>query len=289
MSNIYDETKFLMKKYNISANKSLGQNFLISDEAVADIIVASEINNEDLVIEIGPGLGTLTKELLERAYKVIAIELDTRMLEILNDRFSLYNNLEIINEDVLKVDLKKLISKEKNKASQIKNVKIVANLPYYITTPIMMKLLEDKLDIDTITVMIQKEVADRIIAVPGSKLSGAITYAINYYAEAESVRIVERTSFIPEPNVDSEVIKLKVREKPVVDVRNEKLFFNIIKHSFMQRRKTLVNALVNGKIIENKETSKKILQDLGISENIRGEVLTINDYERLSNYIENMK
>lgn len=289
MGNILNETKFLMKKYKISANKSLGQNFLINDEAVDDIVSSSKICSDDLVIEIGPGLGTLTKELLEKAAKVIAIELDTRMIKILNDRFSLYNNFEIINEDVLKVDLEKLISDQKNNLPQIKNVKIVANLPYYITTPIIMKLLEDRLSIDTITVMIQKEVADRIVSVPGSKLSGAITYTVNYYAEPESIRLVGRECFIPQPNVDSEVIKLNVRKEPVIKVKNQDLFFSIIKCSFMQRRKTLINALVNGNIIENKETAKKILNELKLNENIRGEVLSIEEFGRLSDYIENIK
>lgn len=289
MENILNETKFLMKKYKISANKSLGQNFLINDEAVDDIVSSSKICSDDLVIEIGPGLGTLTKELLEKAAKVIAIELDTRMIKILNDRFSLYNNFEIINEDVLKVDLEKLISDQKNNLPQIKNVKIVANLPYYITTPIIMKLLEDRLSIDTITVMIQKEVADRIVSVPGSKLSGAITYTVNYYAEPESIRLVGRECFIPQPNVDSEVIKLNIRKEPVIKVKNQDLFFSIIKCSFMQRRKTLINALVNGNIIENKETAKKILNELKLNENIRGEVLSIEEFGRLSDYIENIK
>ena len=289
MENILNETKFLMKKYKISANKSLGQNFLINDEAVDDIVSSSKICSDDLVIEIGPGLGTLTKELLEKAAKVIAIELDTRMIKILNDRFSLYNNFEIINEDVLKVDLEKLISDQKNNLPQIKNVKIVANLPYYITTPIIMKLLEDRLSIDTITVMIQKEVADRIVSVPGSKLSGAITYTVNYYAEPESIRLVGRECFIPQPNVDSEVIKLNVRKEPVIKVKNQELFFSIIKSAFMQRRKTLINALVNGNIIENKETAKKILNELKLNENIRGEVLSIEEFGRLSDYIENIK
>lgn len=278
-----------MKKYKISANKSLGQNFLINDEAVDDIVSSSKICSDDLVIEIGPGLGTLTKELLEKAAKVIAIELDTRMIKILNDRFSLYNNFEIINEDVLKVDLEKLISDQKNNLPQIKNVKIVANLPYYITTPIIMKLLEEELDLESITVMIQKEVADRIVSVPGSKLSGAITYTVNYYAEPESIRLVGRECFIPQPNVDSEVIKLNVRKEPVIKVKNQDLFFSIIKCSFMQRRKTLINALVNGNIIENKETAKKILNELKLNENIRGEVLSIEEFGRLSDYIENIK
>ena len=294
MGEVLKETQFLMKKYNINALKSLGQNFLVDDDAINNIVESSEISKNDLVIEIGPGLGTLTKELLDRAYKVICIELDDRMIKILNERFYLYNNLQIINEDVLKIDLNNLIEGEKAKAKasenvKIENVKIVANLPYYITTPIIMKLLEDRLDIDTITVMIQKEVADRIIAVPGSKLSGAITYSVNYYAESEAVRFVSRDSFVPAPNVDSEVIKLKIRNKPNVEVENEKLFFDIIKYSFMQRRKTLVNALVNGKIMENKEIAKKCLEDLNIADNIRGEVLKIEDFAKIANYINNKK
>lgn len=285
MENILNETKFLMKKYKISANKSLGQNFLINDEAVDDIVSSSKICSDDLVIEIGPGLGTLTKELLEKAAKVIAIELDTRMIKILNDRFSLYNNFEIINEDVLKVDLEKLISDQKNNLPQIKNVKIVANLPYYITTPIIMKLLEDRLSIDTITVMIQKEVADRIVSVPGSKLSGAITYTVNYYAEPESIRLVGRECFIPQPNVDSEVIKLNVRKEPVIKVKNQDLFFNIIKCSFMQRRKTLINALNNAKIFQNKEEGNQILESLKLDESVRAEKLTLENFADITNRI----
>ena len=172
MKNIYEETKFLMKKYNLTANKKLGQNFLIDDEAIDKIVDSANLTKEDLVIEIGPGLGTLTSMLLEKARKVIAIELDDRMVKILQDRFLVYNNFELINEDVLKVNLPELI--EAN--NQFKSVKVVANLPYYITTPIIMKLLENRLNIESITIMIQKEVAERIVATPGSKLSGAITY-----------------------------------------------------------------------------------------------------------------
>ena len=171
MENILEETRFIMKKYNIKANKSLGQNFLINEDVVNSIVNCSNITKDDLVIEIGPGLGTLTKFLLEKAGKVICIELDTKMLKILDDRFSLYDNFQIINNDVLKVDLKSLIKSEKEN-NQIKNVKIVANLPYYITTPIIMKLLEEELELESITVMIQKEVADRLIAIPGQKILG---------------------------------------------------------------------------------------------------------------------
>ena len=239
------------------------------------------------MIEIGPGLGNLTEFLLEKAGKVIAIELDQRMLEILNDRFSLYDNFEIINEDVLKVNLNELISKNKN--SEIKNAKIVANLPYYITTPIIMKLLEEKLDIETITVMVQKEVADRLIAIPGEKLSGAITYSVYYYATSENVTIVENNSFIPEPEVDSEVIKLSIRKNPPVELLDEDQFFKTVKASFMQRRKTLINALVNGGILKSKQDAKKLFDDLNMNYNTRGESLSIEMFAEISNYIVNNK
>lgn len=287
MENLYNKTKFILKKYNISANKSLGQNFLINDSVVNKIVESAEITKNDLVIEIGPGLGNLTEFLLEKAGKVIAIELDQRMIEILNDRFSLYDNFELINEDVLKVDLNDLIRKNKN--SEIKTAKIVANLPYYITTPIIMKLLEDKLDIETITVMVQKEVADRLIAIPGEKLSGAITYSVYYYATSENVTIVENNSFIPEPEVDSEVIKLTIRKNQLVNLLNEGHFFKLIKISFMQRRKTLINALVNGGILKSKEDAKKLFDDLKMDYNTRGETLSIEKFAEISNYIVNNK
>lgn len=283
MRNSLEDTKFILKKYHIQANKKLGQNFLINDEVINGIVEASNIQKEDLVIEIGPGLGTLTSELLENAGKVIAIELDENMLPILNDRFKLYDNFELLNEDVLKVDLNKLISENMGGLSK---AKVVANLPYYITTPIIMKLLENKLNIESITVMVQKEVADRITAKPGDKLSGSITYSVDYYAEAEKIVFVDKSSFIPAPEVDSEVIKLQIREEPKVHVENEELFFKVIKASFMQRRKTLLNGLSNSGIIKDKESLKKILEKLGLSVDIRGEKLTIEQFAELSNLID---
>lgn len=280
MENLEEKTRYIMKKYGISAQKSLGQNFLINEDVVTNIVEASEINKDDLVIEIGPGLGTLTESLLEKAGKVVAIELDDRMLKILNDRFSIYDNFEVINNDVLKVDLSDLIQNEK-KINNLKHAKIVANLPYYITTPIIMKLLEEELDIESITVMIQKEVADRLIAIPGEKLSGAITYSVYYYAESEKVMIVDNNSFVPEPEVQSEVIKLKIRKEPVIKLKNKELFFKVIKISFMQRRKTLMNALVNGGLINNKNEAKEIFEKLGFDVNVRGENLSIEDFEKL--------
>ena len=286
MSNLFEETKYILKKYGITANKSMGQNFLINDEVVTSIVEKAEVSKEDLVIEIGPGLGTLTKELLENAGKVIAIELDKRMIEILTDRFNLYNNFELINEDVLKVDLDKLI--QENMSENIKNTKVVANLPYYITTPIIMKLLEEKLPIESITVMIQKEVADRIIEIPGGKDSGAITYAVYYYAKAEEVLKVMSNSFIPEPAVESKVIKLDIRKENIVEVQDEKLMFKIIKYAFMQRRKTLVNALEKSELFNNKTEIIKILKELGINEKIRGEALSLEDYANITNFVIKM-
>ncbi len=280
--NLFEETKFLMKKYGITANKNLGQNFLIDESVIIDACDSANINKEDLVIEIGPGLGTLTKYILERAGKVICVELDERMIDILKERFFLYENFEIINEDILKVDLHKLIKEEKNE--NIKNVKIVANLPYYITTPIIMKLLEERLDLQSVTVMVQKEVAERLIAVPGEKFTGAITYSVYYYADSENVRVVDKSSFIPEPSVESEVINLKIRENPPVNVNNEELFFKLIKIAFMQRRKTLVNSLSNSGFIE-KNKIIEILKQLNINENIRAEKLSIQDFANIANKI----
>lgn len=282
MESVLNETKFLMQKYHITANKSLGQNFLIDDNTVNEIIDSADITKQDLVIEIGPGLGTLTSRLLEKAHKVIAIELDDRMIKILNDRFIAYNNFELINDDILKVDLKELLNENK---AECKNVKIVANLPYYITTPIIMKLLEDRLNIESITVMVQKEVADRIVAKPGDKLSGAITYSVYYYAEPQEVCFVSKQSFIPSPEVDSKVIKLNIRKEPPVEVNNEELFFKVIKASFMQRRKTLLNGLLNGGIINSKEQGKELLDKLGLQENVRGESLTIEQFAKIANEV----
>ena len=282
MQSSLEDTKFILKKYNISANKKLGQNFLIDDDIIQNIIDAAELKETDLVIEIGPGLGTLTSKLLEKAGKVIAIELDEKMLKVLNDRFSLYNNFILINNDVLKVDLNKII--EEN-LEQLKSVKIVANLPYYITTPIIMKLLESKLKIETITVMVQKEVADRITATPGDKLSGAITYSVDYYAKAEEVVFVSKSCFMPSPEVDSAVIKLEIRKEPKVNVLNEEMFFKVIKASFMQRRKTLINGLMNTGIIKDREKLNAILKEANIDSNIRGEKLTIEQFANLSNLI----
>lgn len=278
--NILKETRFIMDKYHITANKNLGQNFLIDDEAVNGIVEAAKVSKDDLIIEIGPGLGTLTKELLDRAGKVICIELDKRMIEILNDRFSMYSNFKVLNEDVLKVDLKNLISKEK-----IKTTKIVANLPYYITTPIIMKLLEERLDIETITVMIQKEVADRLVTNPGTGDTGAITYAIHYYTEPKRVLEVPNTAFIPAPKVNSTVINLTVLKEPKVKVKDEAKLFELIKTAFMQKRKTLLNALSNSNKYGSKEEISKALESLEIDSRVRPEKLTLEEFAKITETI----
>lgn len=281
---VFYETKQILEKYKIRANKELGQNFLIDDNVVQKIIESANINRNDFVIEIGPGLGVLTNRLLDRSNNVIAIELDKKMVNVITDRFKERENLEIINEDILKVDLKALIQEKKQK-NNIEQVKIVANLPYYISTPIIMKLLEKKLGINEIIVMVQKEVADRLTSKTGERLAGAITYAIEYYSEAEEIIKVPKESFIPSPKVESEVIKLKIRETPKVNVKNETLLFNLIQKSFSQRRKTLVNALVNYNFVKDKTIAEKMLQELEIDTNVRGEKLQLEDFAKIANFL----
>ena len=264
--NIFEETKYIINKYNVHPNKKLGQNFLFDKDALYKI--AQDVQKEDTIIEIGPGLGTLTAILAQKAKKVIAIELDKKMVEILKDRFKLYNNVEIINEDILNVDIDKIAPK----------AKIVANLPYYITTSIITKLL--KTNVKDITILIQKEVADRICATPGTKKAGAITYFVNYYAKPTIIGNVPKEAFIPSPEVESSIVKLKIREKKEVEVKNEEIFFKIIRNNFNQRRKTLLNSLSS---IIDKEKMKNILKELNIDENIRGENLTLQDYANIAN------
>lgn len=264
--NVFEETKYIMNKYNVHPNKKLGQNFLFDEEALN--LIASGVNEQDTIIEIGPGLGTLTAILAEKAKKVIAVELDDKMIAILNERFKLYNNVEIIHEDILNVDIDKIAPK----------AKVVANLPYYITTSIITKLL--KTNIKDITVLIQKEVAERICAIPGSKKAGAITYFVNYYANAEIVGNVSKEAFIPNPEVESSIVKLKIRENKLVEVKNETMFFEIIRANFNQRRKTLINSLST---VVDKERLKEILRDLNINENVRGETLTLEQYAQIAN------
>lgn len=280
--NLLEETRFIMKKNNVKANKDLGQNFLIDYNVIQDIVDGAEIGKDDLVIEIGPGIGSMTQFLIEKAKKVICIELDKKMIKILNERFFEYKNLELINEDILRIDLNKIIKEEKE-INKIKNVKIVANLPYYITTPIVMKLVENNLDIQSITIMVQKEVAERLIEYPSGKNTGAITYTIYYYCESKKIREVDKSCFLPMPDVVSEVINLKLRKNPAVDVKDKKILFSLIKSSFMQRRKTLINALLNVGVFKTKDEGIRMLKLLSLKEDIRAEKLSLEDFAKLAN------
>ena len=279
MDNLEKETKQIMRENGIYADKKLGQNFLISEEVVTSIVEKAKINESTGVIEIGPGLGTLTKYLLEIAGKVVAIELDKRMISILTKRFGSLDKFSLINDDVLKVNLKELIANMKNEG--MKSVKVVANLPYYITTPIIMKLLEERLDIESITVMVQKEVAQRLTANPGEEYTGAITHTICYYTNPSTIIEVPKDCFLPAPEVDSSVIQLEVLSTPKVAVENEEQFFKLIKTAFMQKRKTLVNSLENGKIASKKDI-EEALQELGLDTRIRAEKLSLENFAYLS-------
>lgn len=274
---VYNDTLGILKKYNIKADKSLGQNFLISDEVVEKIVEEADIKKEDTVIEIGPGLGVLTNLLLKKSNDVKVIELDERMVNILKSRFILSKNLTIIYNDVLKVDLKELTKNAKGK------VKVVANLPYYISTPIIMKLLEANDIIDEIIVMVQKEVADRLTAKTGTRLAGAITYEVEYFSNSEEIIKVTKDCFIPSPKVDSAVIKLTLKKN--IEKNNLDKLFKIIKSAFSQRRKTLENALLNSGMVESKEQLEKIYNELGFEKNVRGEKLTLEDYINLSKFL----
>lgn len=271
--NLYEETKMLLNQYGLRANKKLGQNFLINEEVIDEIVQKSEITNEDIVIEIGPGLGSLTKALLGKAKKVVVIELDPNMVDVLKSRF-LNDNLEIVFGDVLKVDLNEIIGKETS-------VKVVANLPYYITTPIIMKLLEERYKFKSITVMVQKEVGERICSEPGTKEYGAITIAVKYYSVPQIIIDVPKENFLPSPEVDSCVIKLDILEAPSVNVKDEDKFFEIIRNGFNHRRKTISNSLSSGNV--DKENIINILNKLNINEKLRAENLSIQDFANIAN------
>ncbi|MCZ0756746.1 16S rRNA (adenine(1518)-N(6)/adenine(1519)-N(6))-dimethyltransferase RsmA [Anoxybacillus sp. J5B_2022] len=275
-------TREILEKYGFSFKKSLGQNFLIDLNILRRIVDFAELSNDTGVIEIGPGIGALTEQLARRAQKVVAFEIDQRLLPILADTLSPYPNVRIIHQDILKADIRRVMDEEFTEAHDIM---VVANLPYYVTTPIIMKLLEDHLPIRGIVVMLQKEVADRISAQPGTKDYGSLSIAIQYYTEAETVMTVPRTVFMPQPNVDSAVIRLTKREKPAVDVIDESFFFQVVRASFSQRRKTILNNLTsqlpNGK--QRKETIERVLAELQLDPRRRGETLTLAEFAALSN------
>ena len=279
------KTKEIISKYGFRFSKRMGQNFLIDGNIINNICQGAEITQADGIIEIGPGIGTLTQQLSRYAKKVVAIELDKKLIPILGETLEGIDNIKIINNDVLKVDLEKLIEEE----FEGLNVKVVANLPYYITTPIIMKLLETKLPIESISVMIQKEVAERMIAPPGKKDFGALSVAVQYYSSPEIITIVPKTVFIPQPNVDSAVIKLNIHKTPPVSVEDDKLMFDVVKSAFGQRRKTILNALSGGYLDLDKEKIKEILEIAEIDPKKRGEVLSIEDFAHIANVISSQK
>lgn len=279
-------TKAVLNRYPFVFQKKFGQNFLIDPHVLDKIINAAEITKEDCVIEIGPGIGSVTQALIDNAGKVISIEIDDQLIPILTEQFGGCENFRLIHKDVLKVDLHKLIAEE----SPNRRIKVVANLPYYITTPIIMMLLEHNLPIESITVMVQKEVADRMASGPGSKQYGAITVAMKYYCDTYLVANVPQNCFMPRPNVDSAVIKLTLHQEPIVDINDEEQLLKIIKAAFSQRRKTLLNTLAsNGNLGLSKEEIKNVLDESGIGASTRGETLSLDDYAMLSNYIDNYR
>ncbi|MFD2370146.1 16S rRNA (adenine(1518)-N(6)/adenine(1519)-N(6))-dimethyltransferase RsmA [Brevibacillus sp. GCM10020057] len=274
-------TKEVLEKYGFSFKKSLGQNFLIDTNILHNIVAEADLTKEKGAIEIGPGIGALTEQLGRAAKKVMAIEIDQRLLPILADTLSPYENIEIVHGDVLELDLKALLAE---KMAGVDKISVVANLPYYVTTPILMKLLEERLPLENIVVMIQKEVADRIAAKPGTKDYGSLSVAAQFYAETEVAMIVPASVFIPRPNVDSAVIRLKVRDRPPVEVDDRDVFFRVVRGSFAQRRKTLLNNLMNSLFRkEQKEAVIQMLADIQIDPTRRGETLTIAEFARLAN------
>lgn len=271
----------VIQKYQFAFQKRFGQNFLIDAHVLEKIVSAAGITKDDCVLEIGPGIGTMTQYLAESAGQVIAVEIDTNLLPILADTLKDYSNVKVINQDILKVDINELV-KEYNNGRPIK---VVANLPYYITTPIIMGLFESNVPIDNITVMVQKEVADRMQVGPGSKDYGALSLAVQYYASPYIVANVPPNCFIPRPNVDSAVIRLTRYQEPPVQVKDPKLMFKLIRASFNQRRKTLQNGLNNSPEISfSKEEITKAIESLGVSPSVRGEALSLEQFAQLANY-----
>ena len=271
----------VLQKYNFIFQKKFGQNFLIDTHVLDKIIRAAEIGKDDLVLEIGPGIGTMTQYLSCAAGKVIAVEIDRALIPILEDTLDGYDNVRVINEDVLKVDIRKLVEEE----NEGRPIKVVANLPYYITTPIIMGLFENHVPIKSITVMVQKEVADRMQVGPGTKDYGALSLAVQYYAKPYIVANVPPNCFMPSPKVGSAVIRLERHEHPPVEVRDEKLMFRVIRASFNQRRKTLANGLKNSPEIDfSKEEIEGAIEKLGKGASVRGEALTLAEFAQLANY-----
>lgn len=273
----------ILQKYNFNFQKKFGQNFLIDANILQNIIDAAEVTKDDCVLEIGPGIGTMTQYLCENAREVVAVEIDKKLIPILeSDTLAAYDNITIINEDILKVDINKIVQ-EKNGG---KPIKVVANLPYYITTPIIMGLFESHVPLDSITIMVQKEVADRMQVGPGTKDYGALSLAVQYYAKPKVMLTVPASCFMPRPNVDSAVIRLTRYQNPPVEAKNEHFMFDIIRASFNQRRKTLVNGLTNAAGLKvTKDSVLAALEQMGLPATIRGEALTLEQFAVLSDIL----
>lgn len=273
----------ILQKYNFIFQKRYGQNFLIDTRVLEKIIAASGITKDDMVLEVGPGIGTMTQYLCESARKVIAVEIDKNLIPILeNDTLSEYDNVTVINEDILKIDINELVARENDG----KPIKVVANLPYYITTPIIMGLFESHVPIESITIMVQKEVADRMQCGPGTKDYGALSLAVQYYAKPEIIANVPPNCFMPRPNVGSAVIRLTRHEEVPVKVKDEKLMFKLIRAAFNQRRKTLQNSINNSPELSlSKEQVVSALDSMGLSQTIRGEALSLEQFAELTNLL----
>lgn len=279
---ISQNTIAILQKYQFRFQKKFGQNFLIDTSVLERIMEAADITKEDCVLEIGPGIGTMTQYLAERAGKVFAVEIDKNLIPILGETLAEYDNVTVINEDILKVDIEKIVQEENGG----KPIKVVANLPYYITTPIIMGLFESKVPLQSITIMVQKEVADRMQEAPGTKEYGALSLAVQYYAKPEIVANVPPNCFMPRPSVGSAVIKLTRYEHPPVVVEDEKLMFQIIRASFNQRRKTLVNGLSNASFLQvGKEEILQALEQMGQPPSVRGETFSLQQFAELTNFL----
>ncbi len=280
------ETIEILNKYKFVFQKRFGQNFLIDSHVLDKILKAADIGPDDFVVEIGPGIGTMTQYLAESAREVVAVEIDNNLIPILGETLAAYDNVTVLNEDILKVDIAKLVE-ERNGG---KPIKVVANLPYYITTPIVMGLLESKVPLESITIMVQKEVAERMQEGPGSKDYGALSLAVQYYSRPEIVANVPANCFMPRPNVGSAVIRLTRYAEPEVKVEDEGYMFRLIRASFNQRRKTLANSLSNDPSLHLKrEQVTEVLAEMGLSETVRGEALTLEQFARLSDLLRAAK
>lgn len=276
-----DATQEAMKKFNIRASKKYGQNFLIDDKVLENILNTAQVDKKDCILEIGPGLGTMTRLLCERANKVVAVEIDRQMINALKINMFDYKNFNLINEDIMKLDIKALL--EDNFGDR--KCKVVANLPYYITSPIIMKLLEERLNLHSITLMVQKEVAQRIAAAPGGKEYGALSVAVQYYSIPKITEIVPKTAFMPQPGVDSAVIHLFIRNEPPIKVLDELMLFRVIRASFAQRRKTLLNSLQGSDLGLERKDGEIVLKNCGIEPRRRGETLSLEEFGLLSDEI----